>query len=153
MQSKPQKRHQGLQHLSRDHHHGLLLSWKIRTGFNKHIETERIWIYASWFYKNHLIPHFELEEKQIFPILGNDNELIKKALLQHRRLHRLFTDTENKTISLSKIEEELDKHIRFEERILFPEVQKKATEVQLLDIKKTHHQEAFNDKIDDEFWR
>ena len=35
MQHKPQKRHKALQPLSREHHHGLLLSWKIRSGFNK----------------------------------------------------------------------------------------------------------------------
>ena len=38
MQNKIQKRHKALQNLSREHHHGLLLSWKIRTGLNKNIE-------------------------------------------------------------------------------------------------------------------
>ena len=37
MHPKPQKRHKALQPLSREHHHGLLLSWKIRTGFSKDI--------------------------------------------------------------------------------------------------------------------
>ena len=153
MSHKPQKRHKALQPLSRDHHYGLLLCWKIRAGFNKKIDPKRIWIYVSWFYKNHLISHFELEEKYIFPILGNGNALVKKALSQHRRLRRLFKDIDNKTISLNKIEEELDKHIRFEERILFPEIQKTATESQLLDIEKIHSEDAFKDKIEDEFWK
>ncbi|HRV56025.1 MAG TPA: hemerythrin domain-containing protein [Mangrovimonas sp.] len=153
MSHKPQKRHKALQPLSRDHHYGLLLCWKIRAGFNKKIDPKRIWIYVSWFYKNHLISHFELEEKYIFPILGNGNALVKKALSQHRRLHRLFKDIDNKTISLNKIEEELDKHIRFEERILFPEIQKTATESQLLDIEKIHYEDTFKNKIEDEFWK
>ena len=153
MSHKPQKRHKALQPLSRDHHYGLLLCWKIRAGFNKKIDPKRIWIYVSWFYKNHLISHFELEEKYIFPILGNGNALVKKALSQHRRLRRLFKDIDNKTISLNKIEEELDKHIRFEERVLFPEIQKTATESQLLDIEKIHSEDAFKDKIEDEFWK
>ena len=153
MSHKPQKRHKALQPLSRDHHYGLLLCWKIRAGFNKKIDPKRIWIYVSWFYKNHLISHFELEEKYIFPILGNGNALVKKALSQHRRLRRLFKDIDNKTISLNKIEEELDKHIRFEERVLFPEIQKTAMESQLLDIEKIHSEDAFKDKIEDEFWK
>ena len=153
MSHKPQKRHKALQPLSRDHHYGLLLCWKIRAGFNKKIDPKRIWIYVSWFYKNHLISHFELEEKYIFPILGNGNALVKKALSQHRRLRRLFKDIDNKTISLNKIEEELDKHIRFEERILFPEIQKTATESQLLDIEKIHYEDTFKNKIEDEFWK
>lgn len=153
MQHKPQKRHKALQPLSREHHHGLLLSWKIRAGFSKNIAPERIRKYADWFYKNHLIPHFEIEEAHIFPILEGNNDLIKKALADHRRIKRLFTDTDDDARTLSKIEEELDKHIRFEERVLFPEIQKVATETQLLHIEKIHHPEDFNDNLDDEFWR
>lgn len=81
MQNKIQKRHKALQNLSREHHHGLLLSWKIRTGFNKNVEVNRIKCYAHWFFKAHLIPHFELEETYIFPILKSDNELVKRHYL------------------------------------------------------------------------
>lgn len=153
MQHKPQKRHKALQPLSREHHHGLLLAWKIRTGFSKNINPERIWKYALWFYNNHLIPHFEIEEQHIFTILGDEDDLVKKALSQHRHLHRLFADIYNKAISLGKIKEELDKHIRFEERVLFPKIQEKATVAELLEIEKIHHQDPFNDNLDDEFWR
>ena len=128
MQLKPQKRHKALQPLSREHHHGLLLSWKIRAGFSKDIDPKRIRTYANWFYENHLIPHFELEEIHIFSILEAENELVKRALAEHRRLKRLFTDKDDDLKRLSKIEEELEQHIRFEERILFPEIQKVATE-------------------------
>lgn len=153
MKQSPQKRHKALQPLSREHHHGLLLSWKIRTGFRKNIEPKRIKIYADWFYEKHLIPHFEKEEQHIFTILDANNELIKKALTDHRRLKRLFTDEVDDTKALSKIEEELDQHIRFEERILFPEIQKLATETQLELIEKIHHEADFVDKLDDEFWK
>lgn len=150
---KPQKRHKALQPLSREHHHGLLLSWKIRNGFSKNIEPERIKTYADWFFKNHLLPHFEMEETHIFTILNENNELIKRALADHRRLKRLFTEGNDDAKDLSKIEEELDKHIRFEERILFPEIQKAATEEQLALIDEIHEEHAFEDKIDDEFWK
>ena len=141
-----------MQHLSREHHHGLLLCWKIRMGFSKGIEAERIKTYADWFFKTHLIPHFEAEEENIFPIIGNDHELVKKALVEHRRLVRLFGETENVSKSLSLIEEELEKHIRFEERVLFNEIQKVATEKQLETILKLHTDEKFNDNTDDPFW-
>ncbi|TYA53832.1 hemerythrin domain-containing protein [Formosa maritima] len=153
MKIKPQKRHKALQPLSREHHHGLLLSWKIRSGFNKNIDSERIKIYADWFFNTHLIPHFEMEENHIFPILDNDHELIKRALAEHRRLKRLFSKTEADPKTLSKIEEELEQHIRFEERVLFPEIQKVASEEQMDLIEKIHHQDSFVDKLDDEFWR
>lgn len=152
MKPKPLKRHKALQPLSREHHHGLLLSWKIRTGFSKNIEIERIKTYADWFFNNELIPHFELEEAHIFPILKADNELVKRALAEHRRLKRLFNDEKDVERSLHKIEEELEQHIRFEERILFPEIQKTATEAQLALIEEIHHEEGFVDNVSDEFW-
>lgn len=152
MKHKPLKRHKALQPLSREHHQGLLLSWKIRTGFNKNIEPKRIKAYANWFFKNYLIPHFEIEETLIFPILEPEHELIKRALAEHRRLKRLFTETENDTKNLIKIEEELEQHIRFEERILFPEIQKVATEAQLLHIENVHQPDSFEDNLVDAFW-
>ena len=154
MQPQPQKRHKALQPLSREHHHGLLLSWKIRTGFSKNIDPKRIKVYADWFFKTHLIPHFEMEEVHVFTILNENDEQIKRALADHRRLKRLFTkETNDDAKALSQIEEELDKHIRFEERVLFPKIQKVATEDQLTLIEKIHQQDDFIDKLDDEFWK
>lgn len=153
MESKPLKRHKALQPLSREHHHGLLLSWKIRAGFSKQVSTDRMKTYADWFFEHHLIPHFDLEEAEIFSILESDNELIKKALADHRRLKRLFSEETNIEKALSKIEEELEQHIRFEERILFPEIQKVATEEQLQHIAKIHQPESFEDNLADEFWK
>ncbi|GAA3575326.1 hypothetical protein [Snuella lapsa] len=80
MDKKPLKRHKALQPLSREHHHGLLLSWKIRSGLSRNIPVERIKIYTDWFFETHLIPHFEMEEKYIFPILNENYPLIKRAL-------------------------------------------------------------------------
>ncbi|MFI0428669.1 hemerythrin domain-containing protein [Mariniflexile sp. HMF6888] len=152
MSQKPLKRHKALQPLSREHHHGLLLSWKIRAGFSKNIAPERIKVYADWFFKTHLMPHFEMEEQFVFPVLDSNNELVKKALADHRLLKRLFED-EHIEIALSKIEKTLDEHIRFEERVLFPEIQKAATELELLEIEKIHQETDFVDKLDDEFWK
>ncbi|MGB3149431.1 MAG: hemerythrin domain-containing protein [Maribacter sp.] len=150
--NKPMKRHRAMQPLSRDHHHGLLLCWKIRTGLAKGIETQRIKRYIDWFFTNHALPHFELEERYLFPILGTENELVKKALLEHGRLTLLFRDTDGITKSLASIQDELEKHIRFEERILFNEIEKSATVKQLQTILKMHNDEKFNDNTDDPFW-
>ncbi len=85
---KPIKRHVALQPFSRQHHFGLLFSWKIRTGFSKNISLERMEKFADWFYENEIIPHFEDEEKFLFPILEPGNELVERALKEHRRLRR-----------------------------------------------------------------
>ena len=148
----PIKRHKAIQPLSREHHQGLLLSWKIRTGLSKGVSTDRIKTYADWFYRTYLTPHFEEEEKHLFPILGNDNVLVKKAIAQHRRLERLFKSTSELEKSLNHIEEELEQHIRFEERILFNEIQKVANEQQMQSILEHHKETKFLESTTDWFW-
>ena len=109
------KRHEALEPLSIEHHYGLLLCWKIREGLSNNIETKRIKHYTDWFKRNYLEPHFEIEEKYIFPILGSHNVRVKKALANHRRLKRLFDETSEVDKSLNRKEEELGRYIRFEE--------------------------------------
>lgn len=149
---KPIKRHQALIPLSRQHHFGLLFSWKLRKGFSKNIAIERMGEYAKWFYEHEIKPHFKDEEKYLFPILEADNELIERALKEHRRIRRLFNDTKNPERSLHQLEEELDAHIRFEERILFNEIQKVATVQQLEKVEEIHNLLAKPPEYPDPFW-
>ncbi len=151
--AKPLKRHPALQPLSHDHHHGLLLCWKIRTGFNRGIALERIERYANWFWRHHLESHFEVEERDIFPILGTKNKLVKRALAEHRRLKRLFTGKMDTEKSLSLIEDELESHIRFEERTLFNEIQQMASPEAYDAIQAAHHTEKAGGNWPDEFWK
>ena len=109
-------------------------------------------VYAEWFYKAYLLPHFEIEEKYMFPVWGNDHELIVKATAQHLRLTRLLTHQEDLAKSLSFMEEELESHIRFEERVLFNLIQETATTKQLKDIKKQHVEVPFVENETDMFW-
>ncbi|CAM4102028.1 hemerythrin domain-containing protein [Flavobacterium antarcticum] len=149
---KPIKRNENLKAISREHHHGLLLSWKIRAGVKKEVEPIRIKKYLDWFYTEHLLPHFEIEEKHIFPILGNEHELVKKALTEHRRLMRLFESDTDLVKNIHLIEEELESHIRFEERVLFNEIQEVASEEQLEQVRIHHTEEKFVDNDEDAFW-
>lgn len=151
-QKKPLKRHIALQPLSRQHHFGLLFSWKLRKGFAKNIDISRLQDYAKWFFKTEIEPHFDDEEKYVFPIMEPNNELVERALKEHRRIKRLFNDTENPEKSLHQLEEELDAHIRFEERILFNEIQKVATQEQLQKIEEIHQEPLVPPSYHDEFW-
>ena len=148
----PIQRNKYLQPLSRDHHHGLLLCWKIKTGLKKQVESYRIHNYVTWFWTTELKPHFRIEESQVFPILGIDHQLIKTALLQHRNLTNLFENKEDVLNTLCLIKSELQAHIRFEERILFNEIQKIATTEQLKNIEMQHHNHNYIDNISDAFW-
>ncbi len=147
------KRTEYLQPLSREHHHGLLLCWKIRTGLSKNVEISRIKKYADWFYENHIKAHFEAEEKYIFPILGPEDEMVQEAIASHRKLKELFNGTKDVENSLKQIEKELEGHIRFEERILFNKIQEVASPDQVKLIDDLHTEHKFEENSEDEFWK
>lgn len=149
----PIKRNEALKPLSRDHHHGLLLCWKIRQGIKLNIEPERIKKYLDWFWMSYLKPHFEAEEKYVFPVLGNENELVKQALAEHRRLRRLFEKEGEHSKTISLIEEELEKHIRFEERVLFGKIEAAANKDQLALIQENNCDKVFRENVTDMFWK
>lgn len=148
----PIKRNEFLKPISREHHHGLLLCWKIRTGLKKQVDTERIKKYTDWFWETYLKQHFEIEEKYIFPILGNEHELVKTVLTEHCRLKLLFESKTEILKNLTLIEEELVSHIRFEERVLFNEIQSVANDEQQQQIELHHTDKKFSDNLTDPFW-
>ena len=152
MNNNPIKRNEAFKPLSRDHHHGLLLCWKLKEGFKKGVSSERMKQYIDYFWLTHLMDHFRIEEKYIFPILGNDNELIMQALEEHRSLGLLFAKETEVAQALQKIIEELELHIRFEERVLFNKIQQVATEEQLTKIEKHHSASEIPDDWKDRFW-
>lgn len=151
--SQPIKRHVSLQPLSRDHHHGLLLCWKIREGFKRQIDPLRIKRYADWFWQAHLAEHFRIEEEFVFPVLGNNHPHVQQAIQEHRSLEELFMQTTDVSQALSQLEAELEKHIRFEERVLFNEIQEVATAEQLAECECHHNSGADVTAWEDEFWR
>lgn len=146
------KRDEALQPLSREHHEGLLLCWIISSGLSKRVEVSRIKAYTDWFFENKLAPHFKLEEEFIFPLLGNEDELVKRALEDHKRLRLLFEDTTDIVNSLKQIDEELEKHIRFEERVLFEEIQKRLSAEELAAVGKNIPEDKVIQNWKDEFW-
>lgn len=153
--SKPIKRHESLKPLSRDHHQGLQLCWKLRTGLQKNVDPARMMAYCQRFHAEHLVAHFGLEEEAIFPILGNDHELVKRALAEHRRLTRLFSGTDDPITRITRIEEELEAHIRFEERVLFAAIEEVATDEELDRIDLLHgslDRMENGDRTEDAFW-
>lgn len=155
---KPLKRHPALVPLSKDHHFGLLLCWKIRTGIRKEIAEERIAAYVDYFFQNHLLVHFDEEEKYIFSLLDEKDEKRKKAEKQHRKIGRLIerlaSEPEKCKITLGLIEEEVESHIRYEERDLFPYIQTAIDETKLEQLRKTIEEihEATNEIWEDKFW-
>jgi iron-sulfur cluster repair protein YtfE (RIC family) len=156
MMEQPIKRHIALQPISHDHHQGLLVCWKIKTGLAKSIAPQRIKSFLDFYYKTYLLAHFKLEEALIFPILGLKHELIKQAIAEHISMEKLFEQQDDLIIVLTQIENQLRSHIRFEERVLFNKIQNVATEKELATIAEIHSDDKeMNQQIEswkDNFW-
>lgn len=147
------KRHTALKPLTHEHQTTLILCDRIREGLVQEVEPERIFQYSRWFWKSYIEPHFELEKRCLFPLLGHNNVRVKKALANHRRLSRLFDQETDLTRSLNRIEEELGVYIRYEERILYNEIQTVASSQELARIKACHQGLSFRDsEWKDRFW-
>ncbi|MBK8583544.1 MAG: hemerythrin domain-containing protein [Flavobacteriales bacterium] len=88
-------------------------------GTTKGVAPARIRRYCRKFLKERLKPHFDIEESVLFPVLGFDHPGVRKAMAEHRRLQRLINGHTDAALAISLVEEELEAHIRFEERQLF----------------------------------
>lgn len=136
---EPIKRDKALEPLSHDHHHGLMFCWKIKQGLKKGVSAERIMAYARHFFVEQLEEHFREEEQFLFPLLGMENELVIQAVDEHKELRALFFDEKNKGKACEVIAKKLKDHIRFEERVLFNEIQKKAGKEELQKMNQQLH--------------
>jgi len=153
---KPIKRHQALVQLSRDHHFGLLLVWKIRYGLKNSIETERIKNYIRFFFEEDLKEHFQEEERNLFSKLPKDNPYYLQAMDEHQEIYKLIEEMESGTNRKSLVEEFaniLEKHIRFEERTLFNYLQTKLSTEELNNLYSEESTKATtDDRWNDHFW-
>jgi len=155
---KPLKRNENIQPLSRDHHFGLLFCWKIRIGLNARMETGRMISYLDYFWKGHLKEHFSEEEKLLFN--KADHSICDQANSEHVELTEIINSVldgraVNAREALENIVGQLKAHIRFEERLLFPFLERHLSEIQLIEIGQQLDLERkvqFEDNYGDEFW-
>ncbi|MBT8380346.1 MAG: hemerythrin domain-containing protein [Ignavibacteria bacterium] len=142
----PIKRHEALQPLSRDHHHGLILAQQLKKrapqykGMPATIEEKKN--YTVSFYNSDLKEHFWKEEEILFPMVKNRDTavdaLINEILEEHRKIEKIIlkfkavNDFENKLDELGWL---LEKHIRKEERSLFGEIENLLTNDELEELK------------------
>lgn len=141
--------------LSRDHHYGLLFCWKIRQGLSKHVDLSRIQRYVQHFWEHHLQEHFAEEETILFR--GCADPLCLEAREQHSHIRRLvatirrsgtYIDTSYRTLA-----KQLEEHIRFEERQVFPFLEQKLSKDQLTAVGAgLNHVRSADDTYTDQFW-
>lgn len=157
MARQPIKRSKYIMALSKDHHLGLLFCWKIREGLKLGVDLSRIKKYVSFFWKQHLKEHFLEEESLLFDELNDP--LTDQAKTEHLMLTRWINTINHpepaKNSDYILFTELLNKHIRFEERVLFPHLEASlplATLSSACVYLEQQHQAPFKDDYPDEFW-
>lgn len=155
---KPIKRSKELGPLSRDHHDALLLCWKIRSGMKANVETQRIAVYTLSFFETELKGHFEQEEAFLFSLLKQEDALAAKAIQQHQAIRQQFAllkQSPDDTGLLKSIADDVEAHIRFEERTLFNHIEQEADPLKLKSAGEalaTFNEQHCKHTWNDEFW-
>lgn len=142
---------------SRDHHYGLLFCWKIRQGLTKRVESARIRRYVLHFWASNLDEHFAEEETLLFN--DRSDNFCVEAKQQHTRIRSLIhaiegSETPGESV-YRDLADEVDRHIRFEERQVFPYLEENMTPDELAavgDKLRVMHTRPADDIYDDAFW-
>jgi hypothetical protein len=126
------KRHPALIPLSDDHHRALVEARRLRRAADSDEDPELAASAFADFYATHSVPHFREEEETLFPLVAGLDEarpLVVEALLDHQRLHALVAELQGSADvrrTMRAIGEQLEAHVRFEERQLFPLIERLA---------------------------
>jgi hemerythrin-like domain-containing protein len=157
------KRGEELAPLSWDHHHGLVLAFRLKRGLNRNADGLIMADYVKQAWENSLKPHFDKEERFLIKPLEKYSKSADLLIRQLKRDHLFFGNMINKIKTknsnlksyLQEFAEALEKHIRFEEREFFPAVEKQVPPKQLALIGRSIH--ALYQTVDmcwtPEFWQ
>ena len=152
MDIKPIKRSRQLTFLSKDHHEGLLLVWKIRQGIKNGTSHQLIEDYVKWFWEAHLDEHFRQEEEVLAPAMEG-NALVERMFDEHREIRKTLGSGLKNGPELENFARLLNDHIRFEERELFGEAERLIPEAKLDEIeRRLVHGEKTCGAWENEFW-
>jgi hemerythrin-like domain-containing protein len=155
---KPITRNEHIKKLSRDHHFSLLFCWKLRQGLKNNLEPQRIGEYVQYFWQQNLQPHFKEEEKILFAAIKDRQ--VQRAINEHKQIRQQIQDLANNSgkndtlKTLARIADMVDDHVRYEERTLFPHLEKKLNKEQLKNIGEQiqKYSSPLIDQYEDEFW-
>lgn len=151
----PIKRDQNLVILSHEHHHGLVFCTRLNKAHQTDIKTLQRFLDDFWL--NDLVPHFKNEEKWFLAEMA-DNEIKEQFIAEHQQIRELVNRIQNSTQPVIELAAELaqvlNNHIRFEERILFPYLEKTIHTNKLLEIGNALSEiEVTCRKFTPEFWK
>lgn len=134
------QRNKHLEPLSHDHFEGLTVAKRIRAGLARDAAPDVIAAYVARFWDRHLTRHFEQEERLLVPLAArcDASPLAERMAREHAHLRALAAalgdEDADRPALLETFAATLRDHIRFEERDLFPELERRADEADLAHV-------------------
>jgi len=121
----PIKRSQELVVLSQEHHHALVFCTRLKKGHLTDLKTLQLFVDDFW--STNTATHFDNEEKWLLPKIEN-NVIKEQFIAEHQQIRALVERIKSATDEIVEVAVELaqvlNNHVRFEERILFPYLEK-----------------------------
>ncbi|MFA5299389.1 MAG: hemerythrin domain-containing protein [Lutibacter sp.] len=149
------RRSKDLVKLSHEHHHALVFCTRLKKV--QRVDLKTLQLFVDDFRKNYLLVHFENEEKLFLPLMP-DTEIKRQFIAEHKQIKQLvqllLALKENDNELAIKLSELILSHVRFEEKIMFPYLEKTLQPnelatigIALSEIEITAH------KFTPEFWK
>ncbi len=156
------KRSDYLKPLSWEHHHALTYANRLKIGLQKNTAPQRMQSFIETVWAKELQPHFNKEERY-FPSLScfrtEDDTVFDTMMDQHRLISgiakEIISSQQIDTDPIDRFREALTAHVRFEERELFPFIEKNVTADELNQLGRQLEQVYRSDCLiwQDEFWK
>lgn len=141
------KRHPDLREFSDDHHQGLVNALRLkRAGAGEGVTPEEAARTFLEFWREDTSVHFRKEEEVLLPVMAHhgedlEREPVVRMLSQHARIRGLAMQLSDEVDrgdvrgeTLRELGEQLEAHIRLEERVLFPAIEDSLSEEALHEV-------------------
>ena len=127
------RRNGALQPLSNEHQDGLVFVTRVRQGLRKRTNIERLRKYVSWYWKNHVRPHFFQEEKILVPLISSGHSMVTQLKSEHDFIRELTIaiDQDPDPEDIKRLSAYIEAHIKWEEECFFPLLEKELSETEL----------------------
>lgn len=131
------KRHPALRDLSSDHHAALVQAHRLQRAANADAATRRKLAHEFLaFFREHANPHFREEEEALLPFFARWGDVNAEPIRQMQREHifirrdvTLLAEDETRDAEICKtLGEQLEAHVRLEERVVFPLIEEALPE-------------------------
>ncbi|WP_117149402.1 hemerythrin domain-containing protein [Paraliobacillus zengyii] len=143
------KRHEALHPLTHHHHHTLIMAQQLKKA-DESASIQEMTRQVIDFWKNDGEDHFRDEEEVLLPLYAQyesvDQDCIRDMLIEHVQIRSLVQqirlNNKPRRELFPELGQLLEKHVRLEERVIFPMIEKAVPENYLFQANGQFHRDS-----------